>query len=117
MDAIAKQLADAQQCGVYQLKRSVEDLEHAARKAGLALFRIDAGNVHDKKGFVDQIANTLHFPDYFGRNWDALNDSLTDLDWLTPKTGYVLVFENLEHFGTTRPQEFDEATEVLSWAS
>lgn len=113
MDAIAKQLADAQQCGVYQLKRKVEDIEHAARKAGLALFRIDAGNIRDKKGFVDEIAKTMHFPDYFGRNWDALNDCLTDLDWLPAKHGYVVVFENMEHFGANSQRGFSQTTEVL----
>jgi len=113
MEQIAKQLADPQQCGVYQLARKPEDIEHAAQKAGLALFRIDAAHVRDKKGFLDQIAKALHFPSYFGRNWDALNDCLSDLDWLPAKTGYVLVFENMEHFGASRRQEFSKATEVL----
>jgi len=113
MDAIAKQLADAQRCGVYQVRRKVEDVEHAARKAGLALFRIDAAHVRDKEGFLDEIAKTLHFPDYFGRNWDALNDCLTDLDWLPTKHGYVLLFENMEDFGANHQQEFSEAAEVL----
>jgi RNAse (barnase) inhibitor barstar len=113
MDAIAKQLADAQQCGVYQLKRSVEDVEHAVRKAGLALCRMDAAHVRDKEGFLDQIAKALHFPGYFGRNWDALNDCLTDLGWLATKHGYVVVFENMEHFGATSPLDFSQATEVL----
>jgi RNAse (barnase) inhibitor barstar len=113
MDTIAKQLADAQQCGVYQLTRKPEDIEHAAQKAGLALFRIDAGHVRDKKSFVDQIAKSLQFPGYFGRNWDALNDCLTDLGWLPTKTGCVIVLENMEHFGASRQQEFSKATEVL----
>ena len=113
MEQIAKQLADPQQCGVYQLTRKPEDIEHAAQKAGLALFRIDAAHVRDKKGFLDQIAKALYFPSYFGRNWDALNDCLTDLDWLPAKAGYVLVFENMEHFGASRQQEFSKATEVL----
>jgi len=113
MESIAKQLADPQHCGVYQLTRNPEDVEHAARKAGLALFRIDAAHVRDKNGFLDKVAKALHFPGYFGHNWDALNDCLTDLAWLPAKTGYVLVFENMEHFGASCQQEFSEATEVL----
>jgi RNAse (barnase) inhibitor barstar len=113
MDPIAKQLADAQHSGVYQLKRNVEDVEHAARKAGLVLFRIDTALVNDKKGFLEQIAKALHFPGYFGHNWDALNDCLTDLGWLATKHGYVLVFENMEHFGASSPREFSQATDVL----
>ena len=34
----------------------------------------------------------LDFPMSSGRNWDALSDSLRDLEWL-PGKGYVLLFE------------------------
>src|SRR5262249_413263 len=36
MEPLAKQLADARQCGVYQLVRSPEEVERAAGEAGLA---------------------------------------------------------------------------------
>ncbi|QDU81619.1 Barstar (barnase inhibitor) [Polystyrenella longa] len=32
--------------------------------------------------FLDHLAEVLEFPSYFGRNWDALSDCLTDLSWL-----------------------------------
>lgn len=35
----------------------------------------------------------MGFPDYFGRNWDALHDFLKDMSW-QPGSGYVLVIEN-----------------------
>jgi RNAse (barnase) inhibitor barstar len=113
MESMAKQLGDAQQCGVYQLVHSPEEVERAAKQAGLAIFRIDIGKAHAKKDFLAHLAKALTFPDWFGGNWDALNDCLTDLDWLSTKTGYVLVFENSEYFGTTHKEEFDVATTVL----
>jgi len=113
MEPMAKQLVDAHQSGMYQLVRSPEEVERAAKDARLALFRIDIGEAHDKKDFLASVAKALSFPDWFGGNWDALNDCLTDLDWLPTKAGYVLIFEKSEHFGTAHKEEFDLATAVL----
>src|SRR5438552_17320122 len=38
----------------------------------------------------DEFGAALQFPEYFGENWDALNDCLTDLAWL-PAAEYPLV--------------------------
>ena len=113
MEPMSKQLLDAQQCGVYQLVLGPQEVELAAKEAGLAVFRMDIGHAHDKKGFLATVAKALSFPDWFGGNWDALNDCLTDLEWLPTKTGYVLLFERSEHFGNSHKQEFDVATAVL----
>jgi RNAse (barnase) inhibitor barstar len=37
-----------------------------------------------KANLVDSIGAALVFPDYYGRNWDALYSCLCDLDWLPP---------------------------------
>lgn len=34
-------------------------------------------------------ASALRFPDWFGANWDALSDCLTDLSWLD-ESGYLI---------------------------
>jgi RNAse (barnase) inhibitor barstar len=41
--------------------------------------------------FYDELAAALQFPDYFGQNWDAVNDCLCDLDWVVADA-IVLVF-------------------------
>src|SRR5262245_12486551 len=117
MKPMAKQLADTQQCGVYQSVGASEEVESAATEAGLAVFRIDMSHVQNKNEFLAQIAKALSFPDWFGSNWDALNDCLTDLDWLSTKTGYVLVFEKSKHFFSHHKEEFEDATAVLSAAA
>ena len=40
--------------------------------------------------FFDEIASAFQFPYYFGENWDALNDCVSDLDWL-PGEGYAVI--------------------------
>ena len=113
MESLAKQLADAQRCGVYQSARKPEEVQRAAEQAGLAVFRIELKAVRDKKAFLGHVASALHFPEWFGGNWDALHDCLTDLEWVPATNGYVLIFEQAEHFGSNQRQEFDEATAVL----
>jgi RNAse (barnase) inhibitor barstar len=33
----------------------------------------------------DVLSEALHLPNYFGRNWDALDEVLGDLSWLAPR--------------------------------
>ena len=40
---------------------------------------------------LEAIAKALDFPDWFGGNWDALEDCLTDLSW-RPEASRVLLF-------------------------
>ena len=68
-----------------------------------------------------EIAEALEFPDYFGHNWDALEECLTDLEWL-PGKGYVLLVTAAEQILTDDEEEFATFLEVLSdageaWAS
>ena len=113
MKPMAKQLADVQRNGVYQLVCGPEEAEHAAKEARLAVFRINLEGVRDKKHFLDHVAKALNFPEWFGSNWDALNDCLTDLDWLSTKTGYVIVFESISRFSALHGPEFADAIAVL----
>jgi RNAse (barnase) inhibitor barstar len=41
---------------------------------------------------IEAIARALQFPDWFGGNWDALEDCLSDLSWRKPP--YRLVLRN-----------------------
>jgi len=117
MKAMSQQLADAQHSGVYQLLRGAEEVATAAGEAGLTVFRIDIGKSDGKKDFLAAVANALRFPEWFGGNWDALNDCLTDLEWLSTQSGYVLVFEDGSEFVMRHKSEFDNAKAVLSAAA
>ncbi|WP_433269785.1 barstar family protein [Actinosynnema sp. CS-041913] len=45
-----------------------------------------------KSAALAAIGEAMEFPDYYGRNLDALYDCLTDLSWLPPGK-HVLVWE------------------------
>ena len=51
-----------------------------------------------KADLFDEFAAALQFPIHFGHNWDALADSLTDLDWLGVAFGYYVVIWNADKF-------------------
>ena len=50
-------------------------------QAGWATARVDLTDAHDKEAVLAAFADSLQFPDWFGRNWDALEDMLRDLAW------------------------------------
>lgn len=113
MTDFSKDLTSAAAAGVRHLLREPYEIERAAKDAGLAVFKMDIGHAHDKGDFMAHIAKALSFPAHFGKNLDALNDCLTDLDWLAPAKGYVLVFEKSKHFAAGHRHEFDDCMAVM----
>jgi hypothetical protein len=47
----------------------------------------------DKQQLLASLAMQLQFPDYFGGNWDALDECLGDLSWL--KQPRVLIYHRV----------------------
>jgi RNAse (barnase) inhibitor barstar len=42
--------------------------------------------ITSKATLLKELARHLRFPDYFGVNWDALDECICDLSWLPPGT-------------------------------
>ena len=59
-------------------------------------------NVNTEQDLFNEVASVLKFP-YFGRNWDALNDCLCDMDWI-PARGYLLILESAKDVWSNAPQ-------------
>jgi len=60
---------------------------------GMVTASIDGGPIEEDRQLFDYLAEALGFPDYFGRNWDAVDECLRDLSWV-PGTGYVLFVDH-----------------------
>lgn len=73
------------------------ELEKAAQDYNLKTIVVDMKNVTRKQTFLSKMAEELKFPDYFGNNWDALFESLTDLSWLEAP-GYLIIIKNMKIF-------------------
>ena len=109
----SKLLLDPARAGVFHLGGDARELAVDADAAGLLAVRLDIGHAHDKADFIDHVAKGLKFPDWFGANWDAFADCLTDLEWL-PAKGYVVILEKSKHFCAGHRHEFEEAMEVMA---
>jgi hypothetical protein len=57
---------------------------------GVVVRTLDGRRGRTKRALLTEMARALGFPAHFGGTWDALEDCLTDLDWL-PGTGYRLI--------------------------
>jgi RNAse (barnase) inhibitor barstar len=73
-------LSDGLRPGVYRWhsKLTHDEVRHGVTTAGWNFVLLDTTSVHDKAGFLDVCATAFDLPRWFGRNWDALADSLSD---------------------------------------
>lgn len=55
--------------------------------------------LRSKQKLLAVLADKLRFPNYFGWNWDALEECLRDLSWLPPGKAVEIVHQDLP-FGT-----------------
>jgi RNAse (barnase) inhibitor barstar len=76
---------------------------------------LDGSALHDRLSALDGIAAALSFPDYFGRNLDALRDCLIDLSWL-PAGQHVLVWQRSGVLRGDDPQAYQRIVTVLDQA-
>ncbi|MFF4508591.1 barstar family protein [Streptomyces sp. NPDC001401] len=81
---------------------------------------LDLDGVSDKAGLMDRCARDLRLPDYFGRNWDALADVLSDPGvWPedAAEKGLLVVVRNWQAYAKASPQEWETAQEVFAEAA
>jgi RNAse (barnase) inhibitor barstar len=63
-------------------------------------------------GLLTECARALDFPDYFGHNWDALEECLIDLEWL-PAKGYILFITDAGYVLPDDEEEYETFLEIL----
>jgi hypothetical protein len=88
---------------------------------GLAIHTLDGRRCPTKARLLAALARALAVPPSFGRNWDALEDALTDLSW-QPGTGHLLVVTHADRLLAGRPREYATFVAILraagrAWAT
>ncbi len=64
------------------------------RDATALIVRVPRG-IRSKEKLFGIFADRLRLPNYFGWNWDALDECLRDLSWLPPTQSIAIVHEDL----------------------
>jgi RNAse (barnase) inhibitor barstar len=86
---LLERLQDSSRSGVYRAGSDAAIFE-AARGSALDVVKIELS-----KDVFKSISQALGFPKWFGENWDALEDCLSDLSW-RKADGTVLLLRNFE---------------------
>ena len=82
--------------------RAVSFSDEAPGLEGFEVLRIDGSTVSDKEELLDTIAEGFGFPDWFGRNWDALEECLRDLEAVND--GYALLISDATSIWADHPR-------------
>jgi len=107
-------LLEANRGGVWSLPARADPkaVQSVAKRAGYAFFHIEGKNISRKEQLLNHVAIALHFPKDFGANWDALEECLTDLEWVDAD-GYVIYYDHIDGLLDTHPDQFETLVEIL----
>lgn len=64
---------------------------------GYHIAQIDGQKAHTLRGFYEEVAKVLRFPEYFGFNLDSFDEMLNDLSWLE-QTKIAIYITNSDSF-------------------
>lgn len=108
-----KLLGDAAKAGLYCLPLArCEDILKAAGKLHFKTHFADLSQCRTIDDVLHHLGTTLHFPVWYGANFDALYDCLTDSDW-QPGKGHVLLIKDLDGLRLAEPEKFATLIEVF----
>ncbi|MGB8337244.1 MAG: barstar family protein [Burkholderiales bacterium] len=118
MKKLKSLLVEKKQGGVYQLvsDETHTEIEKTAKAAKLAYFHIEGKKIEKKEQFLNHASVAMHFPEYFGGNWDAFADCLEDLSW-HDAPGYVVLFDHYDGLASHAHGQFDTLLEIFHSAT
>ncbi len=62
-------------------KQKIEKVIEVLSGQGIQVFQLDGKEIENKETSLIKTAEVMKFPAYFGLNWDALEECITDLAW------------------------------------
>jgi len=77
----------------------------AAAPPGFVSRTIDGRRCRTKAALLDALVHAFSLPAATGRNWDAIEEALADLEWL-PARGYVLIVTEADVLLADAPDDY-----------
>ncbi len=93
MISFSEILSVSWQCVHFALPEQISAVQTKLTNSSIATFEFDASSIKNDEVLFSAISKSLEFPDYFGGNWDAINECLSDMEW-NEAEGYVLFVTN-----------------------
>lgn len=109
-------LEDSRQAGIYRLSHGDRlALREAAEAAGFACFEADLGDSDQIQAVLTGFGRQLGFPAWYGNNFDALKDCLSDISW-HEEAGCLLILSRAEALQRANAKAFRTLNEVFAAA-
>lgn len=90
------------QCVHFISQAEYANLQSALVDEVFLVRELDSSVVVDDASLFSRVADALSFPDYFGDNWDSMDECLADLD-VTPYIGVIFVFKHSTRVWSNAP--------------
>ena len=94
---------------------NIESLQQEAKTDESAFFYLDGNRISGPYNCLLEAAEAMHFPDYFGNNWNAFEECIRDLEWI-PAQGYIIFYSNFMKFAKKDPNQFKIALSIFQVA-
>ncbi|MFC4337633.1 barstar family protein [Salininema proteolyticum] len=82
-------------------------------KSECLLVSLEGTEMVDEDAVFDVFFRRLHFPQYFGWNWDAMRDCLGDLSWIGQER-ILIAINDWDHVMSKQPEKFGLLVKLLA---
>ena len=93
MPSIIQKFKNSSAPHIHLTSSGLKEVEASFLDHGFNIVTLDGSKMRDSQSLFREFADKLQFPDYFGFNWDAFDEGISDLDWLG-YDNYVFIVVN-----------------------
>jgi hypothetical protein len=118
MGRLARHLHSPRPGGLFQVPGGVglQHLYDTADAARWGFHYLDGQSITSKGAFLADVGQVFRFPGYAGQNWDAFEELMRDLDWLSPQPR-LFVYDSPCTLARSQPGAWFTARSILASAA